>query len=1481
MAAATAPAASPNHYRLSPDENSSPASSSTSRFRSHNLLGNTSRSVGNNSLAPSSASVAVSAPSTPSLALPGTDIDEAEALASPRLYQHRVPSPRPIMTGQGGDQQDLTALNGEDFVNVTCGGCGLVINEDSADAGVIHFATQLWHIDCFRCAKCRERVSTDRDDILLLSDGHPICGQCNYSCQICGLPILEEAIMTGDESYHASCFTCRSCNNRIEELVFAKTSQGIYCMPCHNERVARSRRHADHRRRARNKDASSSSRRKKDTTLTEAAPATTAPAEISSLMPSASPSTLRNDTQPGLQPASISLSAQTQQTAFATPSPSPSVSISEGADQTRNNSTQDNSPLAPPPLPPPIEKGSLPNRAVSPSHSAGLSPHPPQQTRTGAPSTTPTLRELRRGVNGSWNNGSSSSIARPGTAESQHSRSSPLPRVSSGGGSTQSLSQPGEATSQSSRELETGGRNTPLRSFDVDARESKLASVEPMSSLTTSDSALNRTNRPLEAVEAGIGLGISKDTGASSASGLAMEAAISNNASALDSPRRRPKEMSASRNNNPLEESSRRNAPIPVSPEIESDGEQSVTKVQVKRASRLPVIDAPIGSSSPERPSGETHRASSSRLSPLPTAGTTERSGLQRSVSSSLPTSYSFYDPEFMNLMESFGHFDSSDGIQLSSPIVDSFERDKSTTSAAAAETLLPTPRSKELLPGAVTKRSFEGSSRDDQLPMSSSISTIRARVRESLKSAQDGQVSMDTTFIETIIQELEDTKSQMKLIQHKYDRIKRASHQAAQGFSNARSEFEQQVEAREHAELEMLKLKRQLADQASKLMRITKAEKHQETLDRRSKDVKESLEGMTKDLARLTVERDMTVAEVAELTAMQAGRELLPLSDKNGNSGTATNSAAGKEDTSKSLQSRLSVRLDGVKAKYRKEIAELTDRRNQLLLEIEDLRQSRDVYLDETEALNARNEELNVLLSKLQGKVDSYTVSEFNHPGAYRGAGPPVYSPGHGQSNPAVPSKGGWFASRSKQQQQQQHAQISHRHQPNSSVSSFREGQLSYSQLGNGSTGPPSLAEPEQTVVSGFRGGLNLPPQAAAQARAEANSTVAGLSQSSAAAKKFKWMKSGAKSAGQGIASALPLVHSPPVPPKSAAAAALASGSSLTVGSASLTGIGGSLSGVAGASAAATGAASAAGVAGGNGSLQANEVVVREHLFQPFNVLRPTRCFACQKNMWGQSEVRCALCAQVCHSKCLPSLSISCNQPYFGRHDELGTNCGGEPSVPTVFGRALTEQVSSEERSSQVPLIVEKCIQAVEANGMDFEGIYRKSGGSSQLKVITQLFEHGQPFDLGDLDRFNDVGAITSVLKNYFRELPEPLLTYELHEAFIEATELDKEAGSGDAGDTAAAITAAAAVKKFERMSLLISQLPSAHRETLKMLCRHLKRVQARQSENRMTARNLGVVFGPTLMRSRDPSKEFSDMGQKSITIEWLCDHSDVVFAD
>ena len=109
----------------------------------------------------------------------------------------------------------------------------------------------------------------------------------------------------------------------------------------------------------------------------------------------------------------------------------------------------------------------------------------------------------------------------------------------------------------------------------------------------------------------------------------------------------------------------------------------------------------------------------------------------------------------------------------------------------------------------------------------------------------------------------------------------------------------------------------------------------------------------------------------------------------------------------------------------------------------------------------------------------------------------------------------------------------------------------------------------------------------------------------------------------------------------------------------------------------------------------------------------------------------------------------------------------------------------------------------------MDYEGVYRKTGGSSQSKAITQLFERGNydAFDLCNREMFNDISSVTSVLKTYFRQLPNPLLTHALHEAFIGAAIVREPRG------------------KAEALSSLVYQLPSEHFHTLRYLMLHLYR--------------------------------------------------------
>ena len=104
-----------------------------------------------------------------------------------------------------------------------------------------------------------------------------------------------------------------------------------------------------------------------------------------------------------------------------------------------------------------------------------------------------------------------------------------------------------------------------------------------------------------------------------------------------------------------------------------------------------------------------------------------------------------------------------------------------------------------------------------------------------------------------------------------------------------------------------------------------------------------------------------------------------------------------------------------------------------------------------------------------------------------------------------------------------------------------------------------------------------------------------------------------------------------------------------------------------------------------------------------------------------------------------------------------------GNPSI--LFGSDLGERAEFERR--QIPSVVTRCIEEVELRGMDIEGIYRKTGGNSLVKVIQEGFEKSEDFDISDPGL--DITAVTSVLKQYFRKLPNPLLTFDSYDRVLE----------------------------------------------------------------------------------------------------------------
>lgn len=139
-------------------------------------------------------------------------------------------------------------MDGDD-VAYPCKGCGDILEEGKA----FELAGNRWHLNCFRCNTCGTLLDSDAN-LLLLGDGSLICNNCTYSCSACGNKIEDLAILTGDQAFCATCFRCRNCKRKIENLRYARTSQGIFCMSCHESLMARRRKKSRAAANAKKKD---------------------------------------------------------------------------------------------------------------------------------------------------------------------------------------------------------------------------------------------------------------------------------------------------------------------------------------------------------------------------------------------------------------------------------------------------------------------------------------------------------------------------------------------------------------------------------------------------------------------------------------------------------------------------------------------------------------------------------------------------------------------------------------------------------------------------------------------------------------------------------------------------------------------------------------------------------------------------------------------------------------------------------------------------------------------------------------------------------------------------------------------------------------------------------------------------------------------------------------------------------------------------
>ncbi|XP_073534022.1 beta-chimaerin isoform X2 [Phyllobates terribilis] len=256
-----------------------------------------------------------------------------------------------------------------------------------------------------------------------------------------------------------------------------------------------------------------------------------------------------------------------------------------------------------------------------------------------------------------------------------------------------------------------------------------------------------------------------------------------------------------------------------------------------------------------------------------------------------------------------------------------------------------------------------------------------------------------------------------------------------------------------------------------------------------------------------------------------------------------------------------------------------------------------------------------------------------------------------------------------------------------------------------------------------------------------------------------------------------------------------------------------------------------------------------KAHNFKVHTFRGPHWCEYCANFMWGliAQGVRCSDCGLNVHKQCSKYVPSDC-QPDLKR-------------IKKVYSCDLTTLVKA--HNTPRPMVVERCIQEIESRGLKSEGLYRVSGFTEHIEDVKMAFDRdGDKTDLSSTT-YPDINIIAGALKLYFRDLPIPVITYDTYSKFIEAAKISNPD------------------ERLEAIHESLMLLPPAHFETLRYLMIHLKKVTQNEKENLMGAENLGIVFGPTLMRPPEENAmtSLNDMRHQKQVVQLLIQNEDVLF--
>ncbi|KII92259.1 hypothetical protein PLICRDRAFT_37049 [Plicaturopsis crispa FD-325 SS-3] len=1478
------------------------------------------------------------------------------------------------------DAQDTAQMEGME--NRLCPGCRKsAVNENGGL--VVAFGQSFFHVDCFKCAKCGDQVTADTN-LLLLSDGSPICANCSYSCNVCHLPILDEAIMTGDDSYHAHCFKCKVCKNRIDELVFAKTSQGIYCMNCHNDRMAKIRKHAQKKRErekaggsgnsaTREREASefakengtrspppSDSMRSKSSQHSARSAGTPQIVEPSPSAPTSPYNSLKNKPmqamgdefrsgpgtpespgqlrQAARQPTAPTEPSRSQPQLSVNGTPSPHLAERPGGPSlpanprpnggseasNRYGDSPSQSSLRGSPAPPSKQNtGYFQEQRPAPTDGVRPLDIPTKQhTRTGSSTSVVDVREDEASRNGLQPPGQGTSRAErrrsinPGaalnfptgpprsgspttSAPSPHgyangrAQTPPVhgydpPRVSSPlrAGFPESAGTPMRSvTSPQDMRLEHPGtrmRAASSSTYIPESRESPEPTRPPLRPSATLERVPPRMNS-LANLNGAAGEGFKDAQGRLSPGVLRPQHSFDDRRRAgsplngdrspssqlnLDLSKERPRANSASRSRPTSPTSPAHWADVPHSIESGTDTEaegdsghgKSIdshsrsdsdsppapppkeAKQKARRPSELQLeSNEHADTSYMSRKSSVSSESDASDDSPA-----MERTSVATFIAPALPPiRFSMNSNDFGDLLKSVGGLPSlksldqlakiSEGMVPATPpptalpVLDDATQTVTPSTASSFNDITPqtTPSSKKTLqyphyadrprttdPSGPSVAPLKIGHGLPKRPSTADTDSRNAHIAEQRKRQQTEpppRISLDANppGLRSASNSLGRRERGTTDTGSSQDHSTPSRSQTAGASLAVPDSLAMRPVSQDKSEQVVRRLQEVLSDASDRGAQQLKLEKSflevilsvMEQRQEENVDLRSKLDGV-KRASKQYIE-GLTVAQTEYDQELKARRdaeaEVTRLRVLLSGQAARLTAIAG-ETKRQELRQQMSEDMSSNLDGLERDLSQLKVQRDMTLAEVEELAASKSVEAPTGHLGRSLTMRLDNIKTQYQHELVPLTRQRESlaREIAELKAVRDVFL----EETTALNARNEELAKLSSQYARRAENAIP---VPEKEPAPAPQPQ-------------PQASYSEDTLrtkaSNSFDRNRSQYPATLQSSSTTSSNTLMDDADPSRYPKPIKFDESPAPT---------------PRPPKFIKWPGSKQKEQLRDPVPSVV-------------------------------LVDNKVKGRlEHTFQQVSALRITRCDHCGDKLFG-SQLRCSGCNIAVHVRCINHVDVPCSHKSPRQEPAQLT-----PLPPSMFGRDLTEQVRSDTKVTNrlVPIIVEKCISAVEALAMDYEGIYRKTGGSGQSKAITQLFERGDyhTFDLCDSDRFNDICSVTSVLKNYFRSLPIPLLTYDLHDNFMMAAEIKDPS------------------LKNKELYELVTRLPVEHYETLRVLMLHLHRVMLQSDVNLMTSRNLGVVFGPTLMRSRDPSAEFSDMAGKALSVEWFVENAETIF--